>query len=310
MGKLVVLSGALAILSVATGGSAAQANSLSAGTGFVQCTTTTGLITDPVSCNGGTDSGLVTYAPFAGVSGRAFGEGLVEEAGVFGVLNYSFEVTGGNPGTVVPVDINTTLQAMPISIGYAFSEIGVTAINSAGVTICSNGLGCTGQTSFTGTLQVNALSGAVNTVHLEIEVIGALGNASDFNGGMASADPYIYIAPTFNNADGYGIEVSSQHRKRSCYSVAGHGMAARFSARRGGSIHAATPQGTAYGGCVTGVCLLKRRRSSGRAPFAGSAGARPDHPINGSPQPAPCISKDKLQIAPARCTVVVSGHGF
>jgi hypothetical protein len=206
MSKLVGLSGVLAILSIVTGGSVAQANPLQAGTGFVQCTTNSGLITNAVSCNGGTDSGTVSYAPIAGVSGKAFGEGLVEEAGVFGVLNYSFEVTGGTSGTVVPVDINTTLQAIPMSIGYTFSEIIVSAINTADVTICSNSSGCTNQTNFTGTLQVNAAAGAVNTVHLEIEVIGALGGT--FNGGMSSADPYIFISPTFTNTDGYGIEVS------------------------------------------------------------------------------------------------------
>jgi hypothetical protein len=185
--------------------SAAQA--LPVGTGSVTCLTETRTnITDPVSCNGGADSGLVTYAPFAGVSGRAFGQGLTDSANVLGVLNYSFEVTGGTPGTVVPVDINTVLKAIPISIGIVFSEIDITANTSAGVTICNTS--CGGETSFIGTLQVSALSGAVNTVHLEIEVGGARGNQFDFDGGMASADPYIYIAPTFPNADDFSIEVS------------------------------------------------------------------------------------------------------
>jgi hypothetical protein len=198
----------LAILAAAIGGSLAQANALPAGTGYVQCSTTAGLITDPVSCNGGTDSGLVTYAPFAGIGGSAYGQGLVDTANIIGVLDYNFEVTGGTPGAVVPVDIDTALQATPISIGYVFSEIGVTANTSAGVTICSNGLGCDGATGFSGTLQVNALSGAVNSVHLEIEAGGARGSASDFDGGTASVDPYIYVDPTFLNAGDYSIEVS------------------------------------------------------------------------------------------------------
>ena len=92
--------------------SARAAVSLPVGSGYVQCSTTSGLIIG-TSCNGGTDSGLVTFAPDAGVSGSAFGQGLVDEANVFGVLNYSFEVIGGTPGTVVPVDIETTLQAIP-----------------------------------------------------------------------------------------------------------------------------------------------------------------------------------------------------
>jgi hypothetical protein len=157
------LAGALAIIAVAICGSVARAASLPAGSGFVQCSTSTGNITDPVSCNGGTDSGLVTYAPFAGVSGAANGLGLVEEAGVFGVLNYSFEVTGGAPGDVVPVDIAATLQAIPNSIGHVFSEIIVAANTTASFTICdSGGIGCgagTGETNFTGVLQVDALSG-------------------------------------------------------------------------------------------------------------------------------------------------------
>jgi hypothetical protein len=112
----------------------------------------------------------------AGVSGSAYGLGLVDEAGVFGFLSYSFEVIRGNPGDIVPVDIDTELQAIPNSIGYVFSEIGVTAYTSAGVTICSSACGAgSGEAGFTGTLQVGALSGAVDTVHLEAEVIGALG---------------------------------------------------------------------------------------------------------------------------------------
>jgi hypothetical protein len=193
--------------------SAAQA--LPVGTGAVSCETITGMglsyITSTVSCNGGNDSGSVTYAPFAGISGKAFGEGMVDVATVLGSLTYSFEVTGGNPGTIVPVDIDAVLQESANvmnsnSIGYGFAEIDVTAYTSAGVTICSPG--CTGQTDFTGTLQVDAQSGVVDTLHLEIEAGGAAGNTSDYNGGMASADPYIYIDPNFADAGDYSIEVS------------------------------------------------------------------------------------------------------
>ena len=140
---------------------ARAAVTLPAGSGFVQCSTTSGLITG-TSCNGGTDSGLVTFSPDAGVSGSAFGLGLVDEANVFGVLNYSFEVIGGTPGTVVPVDIETTLQAIPDSIGVVFSEIQVAANTTASFVICnSGGLGCgagTGETNFSGVLEVDALS--------------------------------------------------------------------------------------------------------------------------------------------------------
>jgi hypothetical protein len=191
---------------------------LPAGSGFVQCSTKSGLIIG-TSCNGGTDSGLVTFSPDAGVSGSAFGLGLVDEANVFGVLNYSFEVIGGTPGTVVPVDIEATLQAIPDSIGYVFSEINVAANTNASFVICnSGGIGCgagTGETNFSGVLQVTALSDTpyVTTglsfdqgVHLEVEAGGALG--ASFNGGTVSADPHIFVDPSFPDAAEYSILVS------------------------------------------------------------------------------------------------------
>ena len=197
---------------------ARAAVTLPAGSGFVQCSTTSGLITG-TSCNGGTDSGLVTFSPDAGVSGSAFGLGLVDEANVFGVLNYSFEVTGGTPGTVVPVDIETTLQAIPNSIGFVFSEIQVAANTTASFVICnSGGLGCgagTGETNFSGVLEVDALSDTayVTTgpsfnqgVHLEVEAGGARG--ASFNGGMVSADPHLFVDPSFPDAAEYSILVS------------------------------------------------------------------------------------------------------
>jgi hypothetical protein len=194
---------------------ARAAVTLPAGSGFVQCSTTSGLITG-TSCNGGTDSGLVTFSPDAGVSGSAFGLGLVDEANVFGVLNYSFEVTGGTPGTVVPVDIETTLQAIPNSIGLVFSEIKLAANTTASFVICNSACGAgTGETNFSGVLEVEALSDTayVTTgpsfnqgVHLEVEAGGARG--ASFNGGMVSADPHLFVDPSFPDAAEYSILLS------------------------------------------------------------------------------------------------------
>jgi PEP-CTERM motif len=208
-----ILSAALAILAVTVGGSMAYAGPLPAAVGLVSCDTKTspGYIQSSVSCNGGTDSGLVTYAPFAGVSVSALGQGLTDDSGVTGLLEYSFEVTGGAPGAVVPVDIDTVLQALPISIGYVFAQIIVTADGSASVTICTDlcdaGSGVTG---FTGTLQVDAVSGDVYTdaIYMYVEAIGALGNTSYVDGGTASIDPYIYVDPAFADASQYTIVVS------------------------------------------------------------------------------------------------------
>jgi hypothetical protein len=205
-----LLSGALAILAVAVVCSAARA-SLPAANGFVQCSTKAGNITSPTSCTGDANNGSVTYSPFAGLNAFADGQGLVDNSGVFGVLNYSFEVIGGKPGDVVPIDVDTVLSAVPISIGSVFSETLVTGDTSTGVTICSSGCGVgSGVTGFTGTLQVNAVSGTVylNGVHLEVDVIGALGGTTDFDGGTASVDPHVYVDPAFPNAGAYTVLLS------------------------------------------------------------------------------------------------------
>ena len=211
MKRMSVLSGVSAILAVTVVGSAARATApaLSPGTGSIQCTTSAGYITGASRCDGGTDSGSVSYAPYAGLQGQALGQGLVEEAGVFGVLNYSLEVTGGNVGDTVLLDVATGLSAVPNNGGYTFAETLVSADSSAGVTICSALCGAgDGMTGFNGTLQVDALSGSVyaNAVHLEIEVIGALGDT--VNGGTASADPYIYVDPSVTNASDYSVLLS------------------------------------------------------------------------------------------------------
>jgi hypothetical protein len=222
MKPMVVLSGVLAIFAIAVGGSAVRADPLPAAVGSVSCDSKTapgGYITSSVSCNGGTDSGLVTYAPDAGVSFSALGQGLTDDSGGAGRLYYSFEVTGGTPGTVVPVDIDVMLQANPVSIGYAFAQIIVTAASTASMTICTDlcGSGGSGVTSFTGTLQVDAVSGIQYAsgpdyytagIDLYAEVIGALGSTAYVDGGTASADPYIYVDPTFADAGDYSIVVS------------------------------------------------------------------------------------------------------
>jgi len=209
MGQMSVLGGALAVIAIAGAGPAARAASLPAASGFIQCSTKAGLITSATNCNGGADSGAVTYSPYASISGHAFGEGLVDVAGVFGALDYSLEVTGGKPGDVVPLDVDAVLKAVPIEIGYAFAEIDVSADGTAEETICS--LGCAvGVTGFDGTLTVNAVSGTIYTdaIHLEIEAGGARGGAADFNGGTASADPRIFVDPSFAGASDYSVVLS------------------------------------------------------------------------------------------------------
>jgi hypothetical protein len=238
MRHMSVSAASLAGLAVMFCCSASRANSLPAASGFVSCTTPTGYITGATSCDGGTDSGLVGYSPFASLYGHALGVGLIDEAGVFGVLNYSLEVTGGAPGDVVPLEIETSLGAVPISIGYAFAEILVSADGSTGATICTAlcGVG-SGVTGFTGTLTVDALSGTVytNAVHMEAEVIGALGGTSDVDGGTATVDPYIFVDPSFPDASAYSVLLSD-------------GI--------GNGIRSGVPEPAAWAVMLLGVCLV------------------------------------------------------
>jgi hypothetical protein len=216
MRQLALFVGALVFGAFSGGVSVAGVGSLPAANGFVQCLTKSGFITNPTSCNGGADSGTVTYSPDASLQAKAFGEGLTDAANTFGVLNYSFEVIGGHAGDVVPIDIDTVLRAISISnnplvIGYAFAEIGIAADTSANITICTEVCGSgTGVTHVSDTLTVDAVSGVVytNGVHLEVEAGGARGDASDFNGGVASVDPHFFVEPTFIDAGDYQILLS------------------------------------------------------------------------------------------------------
>jgi hypothetical protein len=248
MRHMSVFSAALAVLAATVCCSAARANALPAANGYVQCDTRSGFITSPTSCDGGTDNGVATYSPFASLYAYALGRGLTDVAGVFGVLNYSLEVTGGTPGDVVPLDIDTVLEALPISIGYAFSEIGVSADGSTGVTICTDLCGSgSGVTGFSGTLAVDAVSGTVytNAIHLEIEVGGGLGTAADVDGGTASVDPFIYVAPTFPDAGDYTVLLSDG---------IGNGV----------GTPTGVPEPAAWAMMVLGVGLVGARRRIGR----------------------------------------------
>jgi hypothetical protein len=208
-----VFGAAVVVLMVGGGLGTARAQGLPAASGIIQCVESSGsgYIMSTTSCSGGTDTGLVTYSPVASVQTYAFGEGLVEDSGAYGVLNYSFEVVGGAPGTVVPVDVATNLRAIPISIGYVFSELDLFADGTTEETICSSFCGAnTGVESFSGVLQVDAVSGQIyiNGVHLEAEAGGSLGGTGDFDGGTATVDPYLYVDPSFPNASEYSILVS------------------------------------------------------------------------------------------------------
>jgi PEP-CTERM motif len=128
----------------------------------------------------------------------------------FATLDYSFEVIGGTPGAQVPILISTDLADQSVGGGYGFAEIIVTTtVTGASETICTFGCGAgTGDSSFSGVLSATAASGAIDTVHLEIEA--ATQALPLFTGitSSASADDFLSIDSNFPGASAYSIVVS------------------------------------------------------------------------------------------------------
>ena len=126
-------------------------------------------------------------------------------ANSFGTLSYSFEVVGGRAGNLVPLDIDALLETFATNLGRVFAEIGVhTSQGTASMTVCNTNE-CT-DTSFTGALHINTLSGEVGTLNLEVEAGASFGSSAST--GSATADPRIYVDPGFANAGAYSIVVS------------------------------------------------------------------------------------------------------
>lgn len=171
----------------------------------------------PSSCSqqdvNGSDSVTLTELPFAGLSANASVAGFVQDSfGAVGDLNYSFEVTGGNPGDAVPLLIFTDLSTSISGDAYAFAETEVLSEDLTfligSVTACTGASCSSGSASdFSGSFGVTVDSGTIYTIHMGIEasVNPVLGPATS----SAGADPLIEIDPSFSNAADYTISESS-----------------------------------------------------------------------------------------------------
>ena len=196
---------------------AAWADILPAPGTLVECTDRT-LIEDPSSCSmsgfDATASGSLTLAPFvsltAEVTSGPVNGFFTPAATVFASAQYSFRVVGGNAGDIVPLLIatNLTSNATSSSDALGFAETLIhTGLGDAAATVCTNGSCGTTNTSFSGTLSIRAFSGeSGDTVHLEIEA--ASGDSLFAQSANASADPFLFIDPSFAGAANYHIEVS------------------------------------------------------------------------------------------------------
>lgn len=172
------------------------------------------LIDDLTSCTLGGASGSLTLFPFVSLTAQASAApsnpNLIDSAGVFVSVKYSFQVVGGQPGDVVPILITTNLSTTATSFGHSFG-FAETVIHSGqgdkSVVVCTNGTCGTNATSFSGTFSSSAMSGeSGDTIQLEIEA--SAGDSPLAESASAFADPEIFIDPSFANAGLYSIVLS------------------------------------------------------------------------------------------------------
>jgi hypothetical protein len=204
----------LLVLSLAA---AARAGTLPPPVTLAECVDST-VTDDPSSCSvSGRDafaSGSLTLFPFVSLTAQDFSgpanDLFIPGAGVFVSVKYSFQVVGGNPGDIVPILIATSLTSNASSFGaaYGFAETVVsTSFGTISEVVCTNDTCGTTNTSFFGTFGTRAMSGeSGDTIQLEIEAQS--GDSPLAQSANASADPFIFIDPSFAGAANYSIQVS------------------------------------------------------------------------------------------------------
>jgi len=134
-----------------------------------------------------------------GAGGRAF-------------ITYSFQVTGGNPGDLVPILIEASLVAASSPNSSAVAELSVRTTATGNLPpiygVCTPSCTGLGLLPFPGTVSTTAFSGSAgDTVTLSVSVSAAATHQFNETAG-AFADPYIFVDPSFPNANLYSIVVS------------------------------------------------------------------------------------------------------
>jgi hypothetical protein len=171
-------------------------------------------VVDPTGCVLATALGSLTLSPFVSLSVQISTLGVflngVHGGGATAVVRYFFEVTGGNSGDVVPLLIATNLSTAgtPESGGHSFASLSAftNSFGTSSVAVCTNESCGTTDSSFLGILSTRARSGEVGELDLQVSV----GSGPSLNSGFASAsaDPFIYVDPSFSAASQYSILVS------------------------------------------------------------------------------------------------------
>lgn len=158
-------------------------------------------------------SASAQLSPIANATARAITPATaVLASGADATVLYRFQVTGGNPGDLVPIliDYDLSVSATPESTAVAKILLYTTAMGP--VPALADVLTCDPQdcsaTTVSDTFSVQAVSGStLDSVTLYAMAQAPVTRASN-ESAMAFADPYIYIDPSFPNASLYSIVVS------------------------------------------------------------------------------------------------------
>jgi hypothetical protein len=163
---------------------------------------------------GGADSLSYNLGPVPSLTATASAvEDPLSDVAYSAILSvaYSFEVVGGKPGDVVPLLIATDMSTSDTgdANAYAFIDV-ITGLGGGSALYCSVGGAGTpcASSSFSGTISASAASGAADTLTLEVSAGAALLDGIFTSSSSASADPYIYVDPSFAGAANYEILVS------------------------------------------------------------------------------------------------------
>jgi hypothetical protein len=196
-------------LSCAGAAAAAQAgNGLPAATSSVQCNAANQPYTnDPADCTQGGSHAIIAAEPYVNLFAHAASNGGLA-GNAFATLTYSFEVTGGTAGDIVPISIETNLFTQASYPNYAFAEIYTdgSGADAAGAMVCTDN-SCPMGSAFDGTLNLDSVSGAVRTLTLYIGAEEGFGTQA-LGDSVARADPFIGVDPIGLNQETYSIEVS------------------------------------------------------------------------------------------------------
>ncbi len=213
--RIFVLAGVLSALATPT-----WSDVIPAGTTVASCQFGGTIVTDPSACSFGGGSASATLSPFVGL--QAASSGFGQSNGAIAQAKYSFEVVGGNPGDVVPVDILVGLRTaasvngiddMGGGIAGGFADINVLNHGQSIVEKCAStdriNRDLCGVDHFSGSLATTAVSGDLsNQLQLRVSADTGSDPFGDSLSAFAFADPLIIVDPNFPGADKYSIVLS------------------------------------------------------------------------------------------------------